>query len=392
MRNTTPKDAVQGLVVGPELEQQIRAHMALLGHEGLGVTELRVFDPCPSVAYADSADAVVRLCMEMDGKASGLYVGAQSRPAHLYDRAPNRWVRARGGPNGNCARDADIEYIVVLVWDIDVISPERQLGHPASDEELKRTGFAAQLLSRREGLALSSAIVCTGNGHQLWAPIVPVCVDDPQVALQFKRLCEWLARDVADKVQGVRIDRIFNLSRVVRVPGTLNLKGRPLPDRPHRRARFVTAPPLGRSLALHHMILNTELDYRTPVEQNLAVGLKCDLARIEECQFIRWCRQQAQQVSEPQWFALISNLARLQGGSELVHMISALDAGRYDYADTQRVIERILREGYQPVNCRTITSPAMARPGGGVFHCSRIGKCPAKAPMYMAAIRAVQQK
>jgi hypothetical protein len=388
MKNMAPKDAVQSLVVGPEFEHQIRAHMALLGHDRFGVTELRVFDPYPLVAYADSADAVVRLCAEMDGKAS-VYIGAQPRPVDLYDRAPSRWIRARGGPNGNCARDADIEQIGVLVWDIDVVSPERQLGHPASDEELERTGFAAQLLSRQEGLTLSSAIVCTGNGHQLWAPIIPVCVDDTQVALQFKRLCEWLTKDVANKVQGVRIDPIFNLSRVARVPGTLNLKGRPLPHRPHRRARFVTEPPLGRSLALHYMLCNIEASQVEENHRGLSTGLKCDLARIEECEFIPWCRRRAQEVSEPQWFALIGNLARLEGGIELIHTISALDGGRYDYADTSRMIERVLREGYRPVSCRTIMSPAMGRPGRGIFQCSRIRTCPAKTPMYMATNRTV---
>jgi len=376
----------------PGVSGTIHRHLQLLGHQGWGVTEFRVFDPEPHVAYADNEDDAGRLCLEMDGKASGVYIGAQPRPVDLYDLAPNRWVPARGGPNGNCARDADIEYVVVLVWDIDAVSPERQLGHPASDEELERTGFAAQLLSRQEGLALSSAIVCTGNGHQLWAPIVPVSVDGPEVVLQFKRLCEWFVAGVADKVNGVRFDPIFNLSRVARVPGTLNLKGRPLPHRPHRRACFVTAPPLGRSLALHYMLRNIETNQ---VEQNhpgLPTGLKCDLGRIEGCEFIQWCRRRAQEVSEPQWFALIGNLARLEGGIELIHTISALDGGRYDYADTQRVIDRVLREGYKPANCASLTSPAVARPGRGVFRCSRIRTCPAKAPMYMAINRTVYSR
>jgi len=385
MNNMAPKDVVQGIVVDAESEYQIRAHMVLLGHDGLGVTELRVFDPYPSVAYADSVAAVVRLCTEMDGKAPGVYIGAQPRPAHLYDLAPNCWVPARGGPNGNCARDSDIEYVVVLVWDIDVVSPERELGHPASEEELERTGFAARLLSRREGLALSSAIVCTANGHQLWTPIVPVSVDSPEVTRQYKRLCEWIAADVADKVNGVRFDPIFNLSRVARVPGTLNLKGRPLPDRPHRRACFVTEPPLGRSLTLHYMLRNIEANQVEENHRGLPTGLKCNLAKIEECEFIQWCRRYPLDLSEPAWFALISNLAHLEGGIELIHAISALDGGRYDYADTQRVIERILREGYKPNSCRTIMTPAMATSGRGVFRCSRIGTCPARAPMYMAA-------
>jgi hypothetical protein len=86
---------------------------------------------------------------------------------------------------------------------------------------------------------------------------------------------------------------------------------------------------------------------------------------------------------------LISNLVYLEGGIELIHAISALDGGRYDHDDTSRIIERVLREAYKPVSCRTILSPAMGRPGRGVFQCSRIATCPARAPMYMAANRTV---
>ena len=58
----------------------IRMHLQLLGHEGLGVTELRVFDPVPLVAYVDNEDDAVRLALEMEGKTSGIYVGVQPRP------------------------------------------------------------------------------------------------------------------------------------------------------------------------------------------------------------------------------------------------------------------------------------------------------------------------
>ncbi|MCX5645301.1 MAG: hypothetical protein NTZ17_11580 [Phycisphaerae bacterium] len=329
-------------------------------------------------------DSFVRLCLEMDGKVSGVYAGVQPRVPTLYDLAPNRWVPARGGPEGNCARDDDIEWISALFFDIDVSSPQRQKGHPASEEELQETLRAAQWLTRQEELALSSAICGSGNGHYVLAPLVPIPVGSEEIARQFRSFCQGLADSVAGQLAGVRIDAVYNLSRVMRVMGTINLKGQPLPDRPHRRACFVTEPPLGRSLALHFMILNAEVQEVVRTAKPVPAGLKCDLARIEECEFIQWCRRQAQEVGEPQWFALISNLAHLEGGIELIHAISALDGGRYDSADTQRVIERILREGYKPVSCRTITSPVMGRPGRGVFQCSRIGKCRARAPMYLA--------
>lgn len=386
MNNMAPKDVVQGIVVDAESEYQIRAHMALLGHDGLGVTELRaVIDGHHWVAYADSVAAVLELCRQMEGRASAVYVGVQARLVDWLDQAPNCWVPARGGPDGNCARDSHIEYITTLFLDIDVSSPQRQQGHPASEEELKETLRVAQWLTRQEGLALSSAICCSGNGHYVLAPIVPISVSDEEVARKFRSFCQRLADSAASRFPGVRIDPVYSLSHIMRVMGTVNRKGEPLPDRPHRRACFVTEPPLGRSFALHQMLVNTEVQEAARTARPVPVGLKCNLPKIEECEFIQWCRRYPLDLSEPAWFALISNLTHLEGGIELIHAISALDGGRYDYADTQRVIERILREGYKPVNCRTIVSPAMVRLGREVFRCSRIGTCPARAPMYMAA-------
>jgi hypothetical protein len=151
-------------------------------------------------------------------------------------------------------------------------------------------------------------------------------------------------------------------------------------------------PVLARSIALHHLILNTDPGRPAAAGLELPTGLRCDLKKLHMCEFIQWCRRRPLEVSEPQWFALLTNLVRLEGGIQLAHEISALDRFRYDYAETQRVIERILGQGYMPVSCRTIMSPAMVRAGRGVFRCPRIESCPAKAPMYLAASHTVYER
>ena len=76
-------------------DQDIANHYKFLGHKGFGVTELLLFDPIPLVAYVDNEDDFVRLCLEMEGKTSGIYVGIQPRPLWLFDKAPNCWRPAR---------------------------------------------------------------------------------------------------------------------------------------------------------------------------------------------------------------------------------------------------------------------------------------------------------
>ena len=372
--------------------EAIRMHLRILGHKGFGVTELRVFDSMPLVAYVDNEDDAVRLCLQMDGKTSGIYIGVQPRSIHLFDLAPNKWVPAKSKPETNCATDNDIEYITTCFWDLDVVSEERSKGHPASDEELKQTLRAAELLSRQDGLALNSVICSSGNGHYVLAPAVPVAIDSLEVARQFKQFCHLAAQKIAPQVKGVKIDPVYNLSRVMRVIGSTNLKGQATPERPHRQACFVTEPTPASSMALYYMILNTEVDQLGTSGEILSKSIRCDLSKLEKCEFIKWCRSYATDVSEPLWWAMITNLAHLEGGIELIHEISRLDPIRYDYGDTQRKIQKAIAAGYRPVACRTIVSEAMTCPGRGRFQCSRIGKCRARAPMYLATLHTVYKR
>lgn len=45
-----------------------------------------------------------------------------------------------------------------------------------------------------------------------------------------------------------------------------------------------------------------------------------------------------------------------------------------------------------PSACKTIASEAMACPERGRFQCSRISRCPARAPMYMAVSHTIYQR
>jgi hypothetical protein len=356
-------------------KNQIVQHEKLLDHNGYGVTELRIFNPKPFVAYADSPKAVVRLCREMNGKISGIYVGVQPRSLDLFDKAPNCWKPAHSSPDPNCACDCDIEYITACFFDIDVVSQERKKGCPASEKELQQSLRAATLLSREDGLALSSSVCCSGNGHYVLAPIVPIPVDCDEIPAQFRQFCRQLAAKIARQVKGIRIDPVYNLSRVMRLMGTVNRKGQPSKGRPHRRARFVSEPIPTKSMALHHMILDTEI--AAPVSPSVARTdeIECDLTEIEMCEFIKWCRNHPRDVSEPLWFVMITNLAHLKGGSELIHEISRLDTFRYDHQQTQMLIERVQGRGYSPANYKTI------RDGG--FCCTKLSQCRVKAPMYL---------
>lgn len=359
-------------------------HVQLLGHSNYGVTELRTFEPKPRVAYADNENDIVRLATELDKKVPGIYVGIQPRPLDLFDKAPNCWKLAFSNPQTNCCCDRDIEFITTCFFDIDVVSTERMKGRPASEEELQQSLKAAILLSREYGLALSSTICFSGNGHYVLAPVVPVPVDSNEVAGKFRQFCCQLAEKIARQVSGIKIDPVYNLSRVMRLMGTMNRKGQYSKERPHSRAHFVTEPVPTKSMALHHMILNTEISVTNKEKTAGLDKIGCDISKIENCEFIKWCRKHPMDVSEPQWFAMITNLAILEGGPELIHEISRMDMFRYNYQQTQRLIERVQERGYSPSNCKTIINNG--------FNCAKLRQCQVKAPMYLIRLSSTCNK
>ena len=159
----------------PDIDTAVCQHLQLLGHNGFGVTELRTFDNRSMVAYVDDDEKVVQLAREMEGKVAGIYVGVQPRSIDLFDYAPNCWRPAHNQPNPNCACNKDIEYITAVFFDIDVVSPQRRQGYPASEIELIKSREAAFLLSQQDGLAMCSTVCCSGNGHYVLTPLVPIC-------------------------------------------------------------------------------------------------------------------------------------------------------------------------------------------------------------------------
>lgn len=123
------------------------------------------------------------------------------------------------------------------------------------------------------------------------------------------------------------------------------------------------------------MILNTEVPFASTERESQPSGIKCDLAKVEACEFIKWCRRHLADVSEPFWFAMITNLAYLEGGPALIHDISRLDMFSYDYQPTQRLIERVLDKEYSAVSCEGLKSLG--------FQCSKLEHCNVKAPKYL---------
>ncbi|MBS3969647.1 MAG: DUF927 domain-containing protein [Clostridia bacterium] len=73
---------------------------------------------------------------------------------------------------------------------------------------------------------------------------------------------------------------------------------------------------------------------------------------LENCYFIKHCQEQPATLSEPEWYAMISNVARGEGGRELANELSKPYPG-YCQKETDKKIEHALTNGF-PHTCEYI--------------------------------------
>lgn len=161
---------------------------------------------------------------------------------------------------------------------------------------------------------------------------------------------------------------IKNLSRVMRVPGTWHNKAEPFlcrlrvyePSRIYSEEEFEAAldtklppdnpPPAGASLAA----LPEKREYRRGTAEELDILCK-------ECLFIRHCKEHADILGEPDWLAMITEMAPYEGGVERIHEYSR-HYPRYTPEETDAKIQHFRDSGTGPMLCTTIAEKGFVCP------------------------------
>ena len=185
--------------------------------------------------YFDDRALAAAAIPRWDGKAPGIYVTLNPVDPAVMGRAANRLnERAK-----DTTSDKDVTRRRWLLVDVDYTRPA---GISATDEEMKAAGTTARqikaYLEDERGWP-EGMLVHSGNGaHLLYRIDLP---NDPASRDLVKRVLAALAKQF--DADGVRVDTtVFNAARIAKVPGTMACKGDNLPERPHRRSRFLTKP------------------------------------------------------------------------------------------------------------------------------------------------------
>lgn len=190
-----------------------------------------------------------------------------------------------------------------------------------------------------------SAIVATGHGyHGYW--FLNKSYDLSQGHAKPEAMLKAL------QVEELNSDPVSDLSRVLRVPNTQNLKD---PDNPKPvRIEKLT----NRRYSFNK--LNEELDWEAVIERDYEVkangeGLKEEnhegIEKVLKSDFIRYCQEHAKDLSEPLWYAMITNLITFKEGRAKIHELSK-PYPRYSKKETEKKIAHALKDAPGPHTVR----------------------------------------
>ncbi len=101
---------------------------------------------------------------------------------------------------------------------------------------------------------------------------------------------------------------------------------------------------------------------------------------MEKCAFCQHCKDEATFLSEPEWYAFITNMALASDGAEIVHETS-MPHPNYNKSETDNKIRHAIKET-KPHTCEYIKSRL------GFTNC---GECKVKAPIALAVLTMSEQ-
>ena len=265
-------------------------------------------------------------------------------------------LRNKALPNGQRGSEKDILGVTALYADIDIKgNAHAQTSLPPSVDE------AIDFL---HGLKIKPSIVVnSGNGiHGYWLLDKPFIIETEEDRKHISSIFKGFGRYVNSeaKKRGWKIDSVYDLARILRVPGTIN----------HKLGTGAKCEVI-ESHDERHSISN----FRQFIHSHEGVASIGNIVQgvdkvVGKCTFIKYCKDNAENLPEPLWHAMISNLAPLKDSKSAIHEFSR-SYPKYSFDETERKIQRAIQEN-KPHTCEYIRENLN-------FDCGK--NCPVKAPI-----------
>lgn len=201
-----------------------------------------------------------------------------------------------------------------------------------------------------------TGIVMTGNGLQFIVGIKDPILDvdyfeDNRV--HYKALCGKITQELyLNGLAGAADTSVWSPARLLRLPLTTNIK----PDKPQRVAKLIQSQivPIDFDITEQSDVPKIEPDEQMSVQMLRRLPPPDTKGVLQECKFIDYAKNFQEDITEPQWYAMLSIVGRLEDGHRLVHEFSGSHP-QYSKADTDRKLLQAL-ESSGPRTCSNICS------------------------------------
>lgn len=200
----------------------------------------------------------------------------------------------------------------------------------------------------------SLTIIFTGNGLHFI-----ILLDRPIAAKEYfdtdrifyKAACALINKALTDaNLLGKADPAVFSAARLLRFPGTENRKA----GKPSRQARFLVNKLTKIPFDLRKLVKLPEVDNGSQIDRS-QYSMPLDKEGVLSlCGFLRHCKEGAAKLPEPEWFAMLSIVARLPGGREIAHAYSKNYKG-YSFEETDLKIDQAIASS-GPRTCSNISS------------------------------------
>lgn len=203
-----------------------------------------------------------------------------------------------------------------------------------------------------------TGVVYSGNGLQFLVgvlePIVEVAYFD-RARNHYKAILDRV--DLAlrqNKIEGKGDPSVWSPARLMRFPGTENRKD----NKPTRLSRVLQSSITRTPFTLEQASKLVQLGERDQISETVLKDFntpdtKTILDPNEGCKFLSWCQTKPEQVSEPEWYAMLSVTARLPEGRKLSHKMSEDHPG-YSFEETELKIDQALSPSSGPRTCKNV--------------------------------------
>jgi len=197
-------------------EEDVRKAYNFLAHKNQ--TEIRLITPTrslpPKSIFVSNEEDFVETCKQYNGEYN-VYVGINER-----------------SNNGTSAKD--VISVKTIVIDIDSTRVGASSKEPATDKELRKAEEVADKIINEYKYSNPTKVM-SGNGYHLYFAIPTIEVNDSNRDLVESKIKAFIDSLKAKyETDCAKIDQIGDLPRIIKIPGTLSIKGNNIEERPHR--------------------------------------------------------------------------------------------------------------------------------------------------------------